>query len=254
MNSFIIAHNVFREALRDRIMYVLVFFALLFIGSTWFLSQLSLHEEQKIIYDLGLASISLFSLIITIFLGSSMLHKEIDKGTIHIILTKPISRSAFIVGKWLGLTITVCLLSILMAGAFCVLVLAHGDPLPVGTAIALYGVLMEIALVTALSIFFSAFTSPLIATVATIIITMIGHMMGAIRALALLPEAGTGLITVTKIMGLLVPNLDMLALHDQIAHGIAFSAGQLGWLAAYSISYTSILLLLACVLFSKKDF
>ena len=97
-----VAQNTFREAIRDRILYLILIFALMMIGSSYLLTFLSVGQESKIVVDLGLGTISLFGILITLFIGTAMLNKEIDKRTIYLLLSKPLNRSHFILGKHLG--------------------------------------------------------------------------------------------------------------------------------------------------------
>src|SRR5947208_16133152 len=101
-----IARNAFREAVRDRVLYNLVVFALLLIGGAIFLGELSAGQEAKIIVDLGLSAILLFGVFISVFIGVGLVYKEIERRTLYAILSKPISRAEFLLGKYLGLCAT----------------------------------------------------------------------------------------------------------------------------------------------------
>ena len=117
MSFLPLAMNTLRESIRDKLLYVILFFALIMIGSGVILSALSLNQQTKIVMDLGLSSISVFGLIITVFVGTSLVSKEIDKKTIFLLLSKPLRRRDFILGKFVGLSLT--LLIIFSAMALC---------------------------------------------------------------------------------------------------------------------------------------
>src|SRR5213596_1510604 len=110
----VIALNTFKENLRDKILYNLVFFGLLLIGSSILLSTLTMGEHAKIIQDIGLASINVFGVLIAIFVGIGLVSKEIDKRTIYSIIAKPISRSQFLLGKYCGLVLTLVVNVVIM--------------------------------------------------------------------------------------------------------------------------------------------
>jgi ABC-type transport system involved in multi-copper enzyme maturation permease subunit len=101
-----IAINTFREAVRDRVLYGVLGFACAVLLFTLAVAELSLHQQERVIADVGLASISLFSVIVAIFLGSSLLYKEIERKTLYVILPKPIRRGEFLLGKYLGIFFT----------------------------------------------------------------------------------------------------------------------------------------------------
>ncbi len=103
---YAIALNTFREAVRDRVLYVMLAIASALLLLTLAVARLSLNQDLRVVLDLGLASISLFAVLIAIFLGSSLLYKEIDKKTLYVILPKPIARYEFLVGKYFGITLT----------------------------------------------------------------------------------------------------------------------------------------------------
>ena len=111
---YAITLNTFREAVRDRVLYGVLGFASAVLFFTLALSELSLHEQRRVVTDVGLASISLFSVLIAIFLGSSLLYKEIERKTLYVILPKPIGRTEFLLGKYFGIVTTAVVFVALM--------------------------------------------------------------------------------------------------------------------------------------------
>ena len=177
MNSLVRIHalavNTFREALRNKLLYTLLGFGILMIGSGVLLATLSYVEVDEILQDMGLGAIRFFSAGIAIFIGIGLIYSEVDRRTIFTILSKPVSRSEFLVGKWAGLTFTVWLQLGLMALAFAVVSWMAGAPLGVDHAVAIALVGLELMLLVAIATFFSSFTTPMLAALFTVGLWMI---------------------------------------------------------------------------------
>src|SRR5215216_1827898 len=154
-----IARNTFRENLRDKILYNLLFFAVFLIGISIVLADLSIMEHHRIVTDIGLASINVVGVIIAIFVGIGLVSKEIERRTAFVILAKPISRARFIVGKYLGLVLTLGINVGIMLLVFLATLLIYHAPVHVGLFQALLLIFIELALITAVALFFSTFTS-----------------------------------------------------------------------------------------------
>ncbi len=113
-----VALNTFKEAVRNKVLYFLLVFAVLIIGLSTFLSDLSITGPEKMIKDIGLASIDFFGFLIAVLVGITLIYNEIEKRTIYTIISKPIDRSQFILGKYFGLLITVYVNVIFMSIVF----------------------------------------------------------------------------------------------------------------------------------------
>src|SRR5881392_835975 len=160
-----IASNTFREAVRDRVLYNLIAFALLMSGAAVLIGQISIDIERLVVINLGLTAVSLFGMVIAIFIGIGLVSKEIEKRTLYTVLSRPVQRWEFIVGKFFGLTGTLVVNTALMGiGVFAALLyVAHKFSSPDGwVLIALYFIILEFVIVTALALFFSSFSSPLL--------------------------------------------------------------------------------------------
>src|SRR5207253_11226608 len=151
----VIALNTFRETLRDKILYNLVFFGLLLIGSSILLSTLTIGEQVKIIEDIGLASINLFGVIIAIFVGIGLVSKEIEKRTIYSIIAKPVPRYLFLLGKYSGLALTLFVNVSIMAAGFFLALLASGVTVQLALLKAIGLIFMELLVITAVAVLFS---------------------------------------------------------------------------------------------------
>jgi ABC-type transport system involved in multi-copper enzyme maturation permease subunit len=247
-----IALNTFREAIRDRILYLLLAFALILIGVSRLLSLLTVGNEEKIIKDIGLSAISVFGVLTAVFVGVSLVFKEIERRTVYTLLAHPVRRWQFIVGKFSGLfallAMNLTLMSVALAG---VLLLRSESPWPLVPAIVL--ILVELALITAFALLFSSVTNPILAALWTFAVYLMGHLSWSLQLLKdKLPE-GSGRWLCDLVYAVL-PNLDRLNLKAQAVHGAPLAPGVVPLAMAYGLGYTLLVLLLACFAFERKEF
>jgi len=247
-----IATNTLREALRSRLLYTLLFFAVGLIGFSILVASLSYVEGERIIQDLGLASIRLFSVGIAIFVGIGLIHGEVDRRTIYTILAKPVRRSEFLLGKFLGLLLAVWLQLGLMSVAFAGVSLGVGAPLDLGYAAALGLVGIELMVVVAVATLFSAFTTPMLAALFSLGIYVLGHLSRNLYFLGQDSDA-EGVRSVATFLYRVLPDLETFNLSIQAVHGLAIPASQVGWAILYGAAYSAALLLLAAFVFERRD-
>ena len=247
-----IATNTLREALRSRLLYTLLFYAVGLIGFSILVASLSYVEGERIIQDLGLASIRLFSVGIAIFVGIGLIHGEVDRRTIYTILAKPVRRSEFLLGKFLGLLLAVWLQLGLMSVAFAGVSLGVGAPLDLGYAAALGLVGIELMVVVAVATLFSAFTTPMLAALFSLGIYVLGHLSRNLYFLGQDSDA-EGVRSVATFLYRVLPDLETFNLSIQAVHGLAIPASQVGWAILYGAAYSAALLLLAAFVFERRD-
>jgi ABC-type transport system involved in multi-copper enzyme maturation permease subunit len=247
-----LALNTFRETIRDRILYAILVFALLMIASTLFLGSLTIGQDLKILLDIGLASIEIFGVAIAIFVGTSLLHKELDKRTVFIVLTKPVSRWQFIIGKFLGLSATLGILLLLMGGAFLALVYWKAGNLPPGLTGAIGMVGLQLALLVAVSLFFSTFTSPVLSMILTFCLYVIGHNSENLHILS--QKAGPATRMVADALYYALPNLSTFDVKNAVVYGATINPGQWLWAIAYGGLYGAALLAAAGGIFERREF
>ena len=253
MNKILaIALNTFREAIRDRILYLLLAFALLMIASTTFLSMLTVGSREKIIKDLGLSAISLFGVLTAIFVGMGLVFKEIDRRTIYTIVTKPVGRGQFILGKYLGLALTLGVNWAVMTGGFFALLVSERcfDPVLL-RAVAL--ILVELLVMTAIAILFSSFSTPILSALFTFSAYLMGHLSWSLRLLEerLVSSWGKALC---ELLYWLLPNLERFNIRGESVHGVAVPGSEVALAALYGAAYATVLLAAACACFRRRDF
>jgi len=247
-----IALNGFRENLREKLLYNLVLFALLLIGSSILLSRLHLGEDSRLVLDLGLACINLFGVLIAVFIGIGLVSKEIEKKTIYTILAKPVSRSVFLLGKYLGLTITLLVnTAIMLAGLLVVLWLMEA-PVTLLLFKAVLLIVMELLLITAVALLCSTFTTSTLSAIFTLAVYVIGHVTNDLKALSGKLDA-TGQAILTGLYYVL-PNLEHFNIKGQVIHQVEVPLDQMALTLAYGVLYTGLVLCLAAGIFQRREF
>ncbi len=251
-----IARNAFREAVRDRVLYNLVLFVLLLTGASIFIGELSAGQERKVIVDLGLSAMLLFGMFIAIFVGVGLVYKEIERRTIYAVFSKPVGRGEFLVGKYLGLCLTLLVNVLVMAAgiSLALLYVRRGwDPLIPAIWPAVLLIYLELMLLTAIALLFSSFSSPALSALLTFLIFIIGHFSAELKTLAS-SLGSTGARWLFTGMYYLLPNLANYSFITPAAHGQTPSAGLVFASALYAFVYISVILAAATLIFSRRNF
>ena len=246
----VIAKNTFREAVRDKIFYGLFGFAIFFILLDLFFAGVA-AGDMVMIRSFGLAGIYIFGLIITIFLGASIMHKEIDRRTLYFVLSKPVSRRDVILGKFLGLFSAVSLTTIFMAVVYLGVVFYEGGLFDSLALLAVFFQILELGFFVALLVFFSSVASPMLATISSIIILFVGHMFDAMVENAEIIGAGVYNFVIT--LSYVLPNLGKFNIRNLVVHDITISWLSVVSVVAYALFYGGLLLYLGYQLFKNRE-
>ena len=248
-----IAMNTFRESLRDRILYNLLFFALLLMGFSVLLGDFTIAEQKKIVTDLGLAAINIVGVAIAIFVGIGLVSKEIERRTIYTLMARPISRAQFILGKYLGLALTLLVNLGIMLFLFLATLLMDRVPIQAALFQAVQLIYVELLLVTALALFFSTFSSTAVSAMMTLGLYVIGHLTADLKAIAL--KSSSELVkTVMTGLYYVCPNLEALNIKGLAAQGAGVPLSYQALASAYGMAYAAVLITAACAVFSRRDF
>lgn len=253
MKVIAIAVNTFREKVRDRVLYVILGFAVLIILSSIFLGKLSLNEQIKIIKDGGLSAISIFGTVMAIFLGVGLVSQEIEKRTIYTILAKPVRRATFIIGKYLGLVITLSVNVLAMAFILMLLLKAYGQGISLIYIYAVYFLLLELMFVTAIALFFSTFSSTILSVLFTSGIYVIGHLLEDLKKFG---EKSEKILVskITEVLYYILPNMDFHNIKSNFTYDIPVQPSTLIWVSLYSFSYIFMILLFSIIIFNRREF
>jgi len=247
-----IALNTFREAIRDRVLYLLLVFALIVIAVSRLLSLLTVGDEAKIIKDVGLGAISLFGVLTAVFVGVSLVFKEIERRTVYTLLANPVRRWQFVCGKFVGLLAVLAINVGLMTVTLFAVLLWHRES-PWGLLPAIGLILVELSVITAFALLFSSLTNPVLASVWTFAVYVMGHLSWSLELLKEKVAPGVA-SSACDLVYWLLPNLHRLDVKTEAVHGIALPAGFVPLSAAYGLGYALIVLLLSCAAFERKDF
>jgi ABC-type transport system involved in multi-copper enzyme maturation permease subunit len=252
MRVLSIAFNTFRENIREKLLYNLLIFALLMIGSSILLTRLALGEWDRLIINLGLSSMSFFGVLIAIFVGISLVSKEIDKKTIYTILSKPVPRYEFLLGKYLGLMITLFVnTAVMVAGLLAVMVYLNA-PVTLLLFEAIGFIFLELVVITAVGLLFSTFTSTTLSAIFTLAIYVVGHLSTDLKQFGAKMD-GLGRAVLNAIYYIL-PNLERFNLKGQVIHKVNVVGTDVLLTTAYGLTYAGLLLVLASIIFQRRDF
>lgn len=251
----VVAVNTFREAVRDRVLYNLVFFALLMIGAAILVGQISIGIERLVIVNLGLSAISVIGLVMAIFIGVGLVYKEMEKRTLYSLLAKPIRRWEFLVGKYAGLVLTLVINTLFMTVGLAAALFYVGRPFlrsDGSILIAIYFILLSLALVTAIALFFSCFSSPMLSTLFTLGIYIAGMFAGEIRDFGALTKSPF-LKAASTVLYYLLPNFHNFNSIAAAAHGERIPLALVWQDTLYASMYIILLLLASSAVFSRRN-
>lgn len=251
-----IALNTFRESIRDRVLYNLILFVLILVGASVFVSDLSLDMESQFTAALGLSAMVVFGALIAIFIGVGLVYKEIDKRTIYSLLSKPVHRHEFILGKYVGLCLTLLVnTAVMVLATELALLYVNGRFVPIQTAVlaASFLVYLELALVVAVALMFSSFSTPMLAALFSFAVYVIGHFSKDLLVMASLSSSSMTRAVLTALYYLL-PNLSNFGFITEASHGEIVPIEVSVSATVYAIVYIVILLSAAVLIFQKRNF
>jgi Cu-processing system permease protein len=265
MVLFAVALSVFRESVRDRVFYNLLLFAVLLIGASALIGQMTAGQDVMIIKDLGLSATSLFGLFIAVFVGIGLVWKEVERRSVYSLIAKPVRRMELVLGKYIGLAFTLLVNVSIMAGVLYLL-LAYmqwtsppalrssweapaTDPALLKAFLLIY---VQLLLVTAIALFFSTFSSPMLSAALTFGCYAIGHFNADLKHFDAVVTS-TPVVWMLRALYYLLPNLAPFDVTAQVVHGQAVPAGYMAMTVAYAAIYVAVLLSAASYIFARRD-
>lgn len=262
----IVALNSFREAVRDRVLYVLLAFAVLLIAASVLIGEITAGQDIKVIKDLGLAAIAMFGLLIAVFIGVGLVWKEVERRSIYSLLAKPIWRHEFVLGKFFGLALTLLVTVVLMTVTYYIVLAVFGSTMSADVqkawqapaadpallkAIGL--IYLQLLLVTAIALFFSTFSSPFLSIVLTLALWVVGTGSAELRNADPFLESGDRLFFMRALYYVL-PNMAAFDIKNQVVHAIAVPWSHIATTVAYGAVYTAFVLMAAALVFGRREF
>jgi Cu-processing system permease protein len=262
----LVAYHVFKESVRDKVLYNLVLFAVLLISASYLVGQLTAGQDIKIIKDLGLAASAVFGLFIAVFIGVGLVWKEVDKRSVYNLLVKPLRRHEFIIGKFVGLALTLLVnIAVMAIALYGVLALMNWlepglgkvsvdapvlDPQLLKAFALLY---VQLLVVTSVALFFSTFSGPMLSAAFTFGLYIVGHFnadLAHFEDVVKSPAAGW----LGKALYYILPNLAPFDVKAAVVHGQTVSAAYMALTAGYGLLYVGAMLVLAILIFARRDF
>ena len=248
-----IALHTLKEAIRDRILYLILFFAVICIGFSRLLALLTIGDRVKIIKDVGLSSLSLFGALMAILIGTGLVYKEIDKKTIYTLLSKPIYRYQFLLGKFFGLVLTLFIMLLLMSIIFLALIFFHTFTIEWQLLIAILYIFLELCLITSVALLFSCFSTPILSSIFSLAFYLIGHTAWGLETLIVKIKSGFGKAVAQGLYHFL-PDLENFNFRTEVVHNLPIPASIFLYSTLYGLFYTLFVLTIALLIFRKRDF
>ena len=247
-----IAANTFREAIRDRILYLFVGFALVLVLGTKVFGLLTVGDETRIVKDIGLAAMQFFSMLIAVMMSMLLVSREVDNRTVFNILAKPVRRWQFLVGKYLGLMAILAANIVLITVVLLVTVLLYTGQWDPMLLFAAAMTMLEMAVLAAFAVLFAVLTKPILGSLMTLAVFIVGHMSADLWLLTRqLPGAFTR--AVIAVVYYLVPNLERFNFRAEVVHDLPIPAAAVGWAVVYALAFVTVVLFLASLRFQTKD-
>jgi ABC-type transport system involved in multi-copper enzyme maturation permease subunit len=261
-----VAVHVFKESVRDKVLYNLVLFAALLMAASLLIGQLTAGQDVKIIKDLGLTAISVFGLFIAIFIGIGLVSKEVEKRSIYALLAKPVTRVELIAGKFAGLALTLAINIAIMSAVYFLVLAYYGLTEPAHIqraweAPALDAALLkpivliylQLLIVNAVALFFSTFTSPVLAAAFSLGLWVAGHFNADFKAFDTVVEAAPAAF-VGKVLYYILPNFSAFDVKSLAVHAQPIAGGLIAMNALYAAAYIGVLLIASALIFARRDF
>lgn len=263
--TYLIALNSFREAIRDKILYIVLIVAIFLAAFSVVLGDFSVFDREFVVKSLSVSIMSVCGLAIALFTGIGQFQKEIQRKTIHTLLAKPVSRTAFLLGKYIGLLAIIALHVILLSLTLFFILWIIGGSITPSLVKACYLIFCELSIVLAFAVLFSTYSSAIISSIFSFGIYLIGHLSDQILKEvyfayrisgdgSFLRENGEIIYNIAKAIHYILPNLYKFNASSQAAHSIAIENSYLIWNSLYAFGYSGIVICLAAMLFKNKDF
>jgi ABC-type transport system involved in multi-copper enzyme maturation permease subunit len=257
MSSFatqlwVLAGNTLRELVRSKLLYNLLIFAILLIGSSSFVAQLTIGQWDRIILDMGLAATQIVGLLLAVLIGVGLVAGEIDRRTIYPTLARPLSRGTFLLGRYLGLLLVLAINVLVMLGVLALVLHLAGYELSRTAAEAVFLIFIELSVLAAAALLFGSFTTPMLAAAFSFSVFLIGHLLGDLRAFGERSHSEAAKIA-TGIAYRLLPDLSLLDLKAQAASELSVESHAVVTGAVYGLCYAAVLLSFAVLVFRRRD-
>jgi len=253
MQIITIAHNTFREAVRNKVFYTLLFFSLVFAIFSVSLSMMVLGDLSHVLVNMGLANIEIFGTLIAIFVGISLVYKELEKRTIYTIISRPIKRWKFILGKYLGLVMTLVVEILIMTAIYFAVLAFYGnlDMIP-GSLIAIWLIFIKLMLITSVAVFFSSISTPILSGMFTLAFYVVGSISGYLMFFIEM-DMSPALVSMIRTTAFILPDFSFMDIKSLVVYQKPIEAIYVFNATVYGLLYATMVLILGIQIFEKKD-
>ncbi len=247
-----LAVNTFREAVRDRVLVSILFFAVGVLGLSLVVEDITIGDQAKVVRSVAQGAVDIFGAIIAMFLGVSVIHRELERKTVFTVLSKPVPRWTFVVGKYAGLMLTVGVEVAVLVAVYVLFMVSRGDPPDLALFVSMGMLLVELSLLSAWATLFSAYSAPTTAAAFTLAVFVIGHLADDIWLYGNQAESES-VRTAARALYWTLPNFEVLSLRDVAVHKLAVPWPRVATGMAYGLSYAVAVLGTAVLVFQRKD-
>jgi len=237
------------EALRERIFYVVLLFAVVLVASSCILTPLAPGAQRKVVADFGLACIDALGMLVILLSGAGLVRREIERRTLDVILSRPVGRLEYLLGKCLGLVATLAVLVVAMTCVFAVTLQLTGFGWHQRYLLAIGATGLELLVMASLAVLFSTFTSPTLASLFTLGLFAAGHLAETVLRLSGSP----GLDAMVRMSRFVIPALGLFDLRAEVVHGAAVDGSRIAAAIAYALLYAGTALYLASLVFRRRE-
>lgn len=250
---FAIAHNTFREAVRNKIFYTLLFFSFVFALFSISLSMMVLGSLSHVLVNMGLANIEIFGTLIAIFVGISLVYKELEKRTIYTIMSRPIKRWQFVLGKYLGLILTLIVEIFIMSAIYFIVMTIYGDlDMMPGSFIAIWLIFIKLLLITSVAVFFSSISTPILSGMFTLAFYVIGSISGYLLKFIEMGMPAT-LVSAIRTAAFVLPDFSFMDIKSLVVYNKPIDPNLVFNASIYGLLYATMILVLGIQIFEKRD-
>jgi ABC-type transport system involved in multi-copper enzyme maturation permease subunit len=253
LKIWLIAKSTYKEIIRDRLLYGILIIALLVVASSFFLSTISMGQDTRVLQDIGLAAIQLFTLFICAFVATNSINHDFENRALYLLLSKPITRSQYILGKWVGTILLLLTTLLILGGLFTIGVYFVQHNLVVNSLINLGFAFLEISFLSAFAVLFASFTAPLNATLYTLAIFIIGHSLVTLKEYVVAMGMNTFVKDLVNVCYYLLPNLEKFDMRRSVLYGLHIPASTAAWSIVYWLIYTTFILFLAVQVMKNRE-
>jgi ABC-type transport system involved in multi-copper enzyme maturation permease subunit len=250
-----LAHNTFREAIRERLLYNLAIFAIVLIAASLTISKLTLGEQFRIIANVGTSSTQVFGTLIAVFMGVGLLSRELDRRTCYPILARSVGRGHFILGKYAGLMAVLALNALVMAAATAAVLLVYTGKasfLSTAFAVTFWLLFLQFAICAGFAMLFTSFSTATLSVIFTLAFVAAGHVFSEVRNFWL-QNKDAGLKPLVNVLDYVLPNMGLLDVKEAFTYGDPLTISSILTRSCYGIAYAGVLVALAALVFSRKD-